>query len=104
MSEDCAETCGRRVRTETESQVEVGEGSDGASGEECFEAVKSVLAVCAPMEDRILLGQGMQWNGGGCEVFYIAPVIAGETQEGADFGGVFGRANLTDGGEQREVR
>ena len=51
------------------------------------------------MEDRVLPGQSMQWSGIGCEVFHVAPVIAGETQEGADFGGVFGRANLSDGGD-----
>ena len=39
----------------------------------------------------------MQWSGDVCEVFHVALVIAGETQEGADFGGVFGRANLSDG-------
>ena len=65
-----------------------------------LEAVESVLAVCAPVEDRVLPGQGMQWSGDGCEVFHVALVIAGETQEGVDFGGVFGRANLSDGGEQ----
>ena len=41
-----------------ERQAEVGEGGDGASGEERFEEVKSVLAVCAPMEDCVLPGQG----------------------------------------------
>ena len=59
LSKDCAEACGRRVRVQPEGQAEVGEGGDGAGGEERFEAVKGVLAVCAPMKDRVLPGQGM---------------------------------------------
>ena len=51
------------------------------------------------MEDRVLPGQGMQWSGDGCEAFYVAQVVAGETQERADFCGVFGRADLPDGSE-----
>ena len=61
--------------------------------------VEGVLTVWAPMEDRILPGQGMQWSGDGCKVFYVAPVVASKTQEGADFCGVLGRADLPDGGE-----
>ena len=59
LNKDCSEACGRRVRVQPEGQAEVGEGSDGAGGEECFEAVEGVLAVCAPMKDRVLPGQGM---------------------------------------------
>ena len=66
LSEDCAETCGRLVRVEPEGQAEVGEGGDGAGGEERFEAVEGILAVRAPVEDRVLSGQGVKWSSDGC--------------------------------------
>ena len=50
------------------------------------------------MEDRVLPGQGVKWSGDGCEVFDVASVVPGETQKGANFRGVFGRADLSDGG------
>ena len=56
LSQDCAEAYGRRVRVQLEGQAEVGEGGDGAGSEEHFEAVEGVLAVRAPMKDRVLLG------------------------------------------------
>ena len=59
LSKDCAEACGRRVLVQPEEQVEVGEGSDGAGGEERFEVVEGVLSVRAPMKDRVFPGQGM---------------------------------------------
>ena len=59
LSEDCAETCGRRVRIQPEGQAEVGEGGDGAGGEESLEAIEGVLAVWAPVEDHVLTGQGV---------------------------------------------
>ena len=74
-----------------------------ASGEERFEAVEGVLALGAPMEDRVLLGQGMLWVGDSCEILDIAAVVVGKTQEGADFCGILGRADLPDGGEQRGI-
>ena len=98
LSEDCAETCGRRICIQPEGQAEVGEGDDGAVGEESLEAVEGILTVRAPVEDRILPGQGVQWSGDGCEVFYVAQVVAGETQKGANFCGVLGRADLPNGG------
>ena len=104
LSEDCAETCGQRVRIQPERQAEVGEGGGGDGVEESLEAVQGVLTVQAPKEDRVLPGQGMQLSGDGCEIFYVTPVVPGETQKGADFRGVFGRADLPDGGEQRGVR
>ena len=61
--------------------------------------VESVLTVRAPMEDCVLPGQGMQWSVDGCEDFHVAPVVSYKTQEGAGFGGLFGRANLPDGSE-----
>ena len=59
LSEDCAEACSRCVRIKTERQAEVGEGGDAAGGEERFEAVEGILALGAPVEDRIFPGQGM---------------------------------------------
>ena len=56
------------------------------------------------MEDRILLGQGMQRASDGCKILNISSVISGETQEGADFGGVFGRLDLPDGCQERWIR
>ena len=55
------------------------------------------------MEDRVFLGQGMQGVGDGCKIFYILPVIPGETKERVDFGGGFGRRNLLDGREEHWV-
>ena len=103
MSE-AASTCGRCVRIQPKRQAEVGEGGDGAGGEESLEAVEGILTVRAPMEDHVLPGQGMQWSGDGCEVSYVAPVVPGETQKGEDFHGILGRADLPDGSEQRGVR
>ena len=77
---------------------------NGAGDEESLEAVEGVLTVRAPMEDHVLPGQGMQQSGNGSEVFYIVPVVPGETQKGVDFRGVLERADLPDGGEQRGVR
>ena len=56
LSQDCAESCCRRVRVQPEWQAEVGEGGDGAGSEERFEAVEGVLASRAPMKDRVLPG------------------------------------------------
>ena len=56
LSQGCAEACGRRVSVQREGQAEVGEGGDGAGSEERFEAVEGVLAVQAPMKDRVLPG------------------------------------------------
>ena len=56
------------------------------------------------MEDSILLGQGMQRAGDGCKILNISPIISGETQEGADFGGIFGRLDLPDGCQERWIR
>ena len=49
------------------------------------------------MEDRFFPGQGMQRAGDGCKIPGISSVITGETQERADFCGVFGRLDLPDG-------
>ena len=69
LSEDRAEACSRPVRIQTEGYAEFGEGSDGPSGEERFEAVESVLAFGAPVEDRVFPGQGMQRAGDACTIF-----------------------------------
>ena len=83
---------------------EVGEGGDGAGGEEHFEAIESILTFGAPMEDCILPGQGMQRAGDGCKILNISSVIPSEIQEGADFCGVFGRLDLPDGCQERWIR
>ena len=83
--------------------AEVGEGSDGTGSEERFEVVEGVLAVSAPVEDHVFPGQGMQGAGDGCKMFYISPVIPGETKERADLGGGFGRRDLQDGREECRV-
>ena len=49
------------------------------------------------MEDCVLPGQGVKWSGDGCEVFNVAPVVPGETQKGANFCGVLGWADFSDG-------
>ena len=46
----------------------------------------------------------MQRAGNGCKILNISPVISGETQEGADFGGVFERLDLSDGCQERWIR
>ena len=61
------------------------------------------LAVGAPMEDRVLPGQSMQGTCNGRKVLYIPPVVTGETKEGADFSGGFGRRNLPDSREECRV-
>ena len=66
--------------------------------------VKSILAVGAPMKNRILPGQCMQWAGDSSKILNITPVIPGKTQEGADFSGGFMRWNLPDGREERWIR
>ena len=55
------------------------------------------------MKDHVLPGQVMQWAGDGYKILYIPSVIPGETKEGADFGGGFGRRNLPDGHEERRI-
>ena len=52
------------------------------------------------MEDRVFLGQGMQRTGDGCKIYDIPTVIAGKTQKRADFCGVFGRMDFSDGGKK----
>ena len=100
----CAEACSRLVRVKMEGLAKVGKGGDGTGGEECFQAVEGILAVSAPMEDRVLPGQRMQWAGDCCKIFHITPVIPGKTQEGADFSGGFGRQNLLDGRKEHWIR
>ena len=90
LSEDCAEACGRHVGIQPKWEAEVGEGSDGAGGEESLEAIEGVLAVWTPVEDRVLPGQRMQRPGNGSKIFDIMPVITGETQKGANFRGILG--------------
>ena len=87
-------------RCTTEKTGEVGEGSDGAGSEEHLEAVEGVLAVSAPVKDRVFPGQSMQGTGDGCEILHISPVVPCETKERADFGGGFGRWDLPDGREE----
>ena len=66
--------------------------------------VEGILAVSAPVEDLILPGKRMQRAGDSREIFHIAPVVPGKTQDGADFGGGFGRRNLSDAQEEHWVR
>ena len=49
------------------------------------------------MEDRILPGQGVWWSGDGCEVFNVASVVPGKTQKEANFRGVLGWVDFSDG-------
>ena len=63
--------------------------------------VEGFLAVSAPVEDRVCLGQGMHGTGDGCKIFHISPVIPCETKERADLGGSFGRRDLPDGRKKR---
>ena len=100
LCQDCAKACGRLVGVQPKRLAEVGEGSDGTGGEEHFEGVEGVLAVSAPVEDRVFPGQSMQGTGDGCKIFHISPVIPCETKERADFGGGFGRQDLPDGHEE----
>ena len=55
------------------------------------------------MEDRILTGQSVQRTCNACKILYISPVVAGETKEGADFSGSFGRWNLPNGCEECRI-
>ena len=97
MSEDCAEACCRRVGIQPKWQAEVGEGSDGAGGEENLEAIEGVLAVWTPVEHRIFPDQHMKRPGDGGEVLNITPVISGEAQKRANFRGILGGTDLSDG-------
>ena len=103
LRQNCTKACGGRVGVQPKGLAEVGEGSNGTGGEEHFEAVEGVLAVSAPVEDRVFPGQSIQGTGDGCEIFHISLVIPCETKERADFGGDFGRRNLSDGREERRV-
>ena len=100
LSKNRVEACSRRVRIEKEREAEVRKGSDGTGGEERFEAVESVLALGAPVEDCVFPGQGIQWTGNGCEILNIPTVIAGKTQERANLCGIFGRVYFSDGGKK----
>ena len=103
LSQDCAEARGRRVGIQPKSLAEVGEGSDGSGREERLEVVEGGLAVGAPMEGRVFPGQNMQGTCDVCEVFHISPIVAGETKERADFGGDFGRWDLSNSREEHRV-
>ena len=46
----------------------------------------------------------MQRTGNGGKILYIPPVVTGETKEGADFGSRFGRRNIPNGCQERQVR
>ena len=46
----------------------------------------------------------MPLAGDSCKILNISPVIPGETQEGADFCGVFGRLDLPDSCQERWIR
>ena len=94
-SEQSLSKCGG---IQPEGQAEVGGGGDGAGGKENFEAIEGVLSVWAPVEDRIFIGQRVQWSGNGCEVFNVPPVVPSETQKRANFCGVLGGTDLSDGG------
>ena len=78
LCEDCAEACRRRVGIQLEWQAEVGEGSDRAGGEESLEAIKGVLAIRTPVEDRIFPGKRMKRPGDGGEVLNLTPVVSSE--------------------------
>ena len=68
-----------------------------AGGEESLEAVEGVLAVWTPVEDRVFPGQRMKRPGNGSEILDIMPVITGETRKGANFHGILGGTDLSDG-------
>ena len=85
LSQDSAEACSGGVGVQPKGLSEVREGSDGAGRKQCFQLIEGGLAFGAPVED------GVQRTCNCSEVLYISPVITGETQEGADFRGSFGR-------------
>ena len=91
LSQDRTEAYSRCVGIQLKGLTEVWEDSDRTGCEERFETVEGGLAVGTPMEDRILPGQSVQRTCDGCKILYISPVVTGETEEGADFGGSFGR-------------
>ena len=103
LSQDRTEACSRWVGIQPKGLAEVREGSDRTGCEERLETVEGGLAVVAPIEDCILPGQSMQRTCNGCKILYISPVVTGETEEGADFSGSFGRWNLPNGYEERRV-
>ena len=96
LNEDCAEVCCRRVGIQPKWQAAVGEGSDGAGGEESLEAIEGILAVWTPVEDHIFPGQRMKRPGDGGEVLNIMLVISDETQKRANFRGILGETDISD--------
>ena len=90
LREDCAEACSICVNIQPEWLAEVWKGSDGAGGEESLEAVEGVLAIRAPVEDRIFPGKRVKRPGDGGEILNITPLVPGETQERANFGSIRG--------------
>ena len=97
LREDCAEACCRRVGIQPEWQAEVGVGSDRASGEESLEVIEGIRAIRTPVEDRIFPGKRMKRPGDGGKILYITPVISGKTQKRANFRGIPGGTDLSDG-------
>ena len=65
--------------------------------------LKASWALGATVEERVFPGQGMQWVGDGWKIFDIPTVVAGKTQERAEFCGVFGKVDLLDGSKQRGI-
>ena len=59
LCQNSTEACGGGVSVQAEGLAKIWEGSDGASGQQGLESVEGGLTFLAPMEDRILPGQGM---------------------------------------------
>ena len=90
LREDCAKACRRCVGIQPGWQAEVWKGSDGAGTEVSLEAVECVLAMRAPVEDRIFPGKRVKRPGDGGKILNIMPVVPGEAQERANFGSILG--------------
>ena len=103
LRQDSTEACSRGVGLQAECLAKVREGRDRTHGQQCLELVKGGLAVLAPMKDRVFPGQGMLRCSDGCETLYIAPVVVGQAQERADFGGCFRGRDLPNGSQERGV-
>ena len=103
MRQDSTEACSRGVGVQAECLAKVREGRDRTRGQQCLELVKGGLAVLAPMKYRVFPGQGMQRCSNGCETLDIAPVVASQAQERADFGGCFMGRDFPNGSQERGV-
>ena len=85
LSEDSSDACGGGIGVQLEWEVKVREGSNGAGGEEGFEAIEGFLTLWTPVEDRIFPGEGVERAHDSDEIIDISPVVPGEAQKRANF-------------------